>query len=50
MHPGDAQKAVAVGADGVVVSNHGGRQNDALPAAIDVLRGRKGVDLAAAVV
>jgi L-lactate dehydrogenase (cytochrome) len=37
MHPGDAQKAVAVGADGVVVSNHGGRQNDALPAAIDVL-------------
>jgi (S)-mandelate dehydrogenase len=37
MHPADAEKAVALGADGVIVSNHGGRQNDALPASIDVL-------------
>jgi L-lactate dehydrogenase (cytochrome) len=37
MHPADAEKAVALGADGVIVSNHGGRQSDALPASIDVL-------------
>ncbi|HXL65048.1 MAG TPA: alpha-hydroxy acid oxidase [Xanthobacteraceae bacterium] len=37
MHPADAEKAVSLGADGVIVSNHGGRQNDALPASIDVL-------------
>ena len=33
----DARKAVAVGADGVIVSNHGGRQLDHVPAAIEVL-------------
>lgn len=33
----DARKAVDLGADGVVVSNHGGRQLDYLPAAIEVL-------------
>lgn len=32
-----AQKAAAIGLDGVVVSNHGGRQFDAAPAALDVL-------------
>jgi isopentenyl diphosphate isomerase/L-lactate dehydrogenase-like FMN-dependent dehydrogenase len=37
MHPADAEKAVSIGVDGMIVSNHGGRQNDALPAAIDVL-------------
>ncbi|GLQ50033.1 alpha-hydroxy acid oxidase [Dyella flava] len=32
-----AQAAVDIGADGIVVSNHGGRQFDAAPASIDVL-------------
>ena len=39
LHPGDAEQAVALGADGVLVSNHGGRQSDAAPPAIDVLPG-----------
>jgi L-lactate dehydrogenase (cytochrome) len=33
----DARLAVEHGADGIVVSNHGGRQLDSLPASIDVL-------------
>jgi isopentenyl diphosphate isomerase/L-lactate dehydrogenase-like FMN-dependent dehydrogenase len=33
----DAEAAVAAGADGVVVSNHGGRQLDCLPATLDQL-------------
>lgn len=33
----DARLAVEHGADGIVVSNHGGRQLDALPASIEVL-------------
>ncbi len=33
----DAAEALALGADGVVVSNHGGRQIDAAPAAPEVL-------------
>jgi L-lactate dehydrogenase (cytochrome) len=37
MHPQDAERAVSLGCDGLVVSNHGGRQVDALPAAIDAL-------------
>lgn len=37
LHPEDAAKAVALGLDGIVVSNHGGRQIDALPAPIDTL-------------
>ncbi len=37
LHPDDAERAVAVGADGIVVSNHGGRQVEALPASIDAL-------------
>ena len=36
-HPADAEAAVAAGADGVIVSNHGGRQFDAAPASIDSL-------------
>jgi isopentenyl diphosphate isomerase/L-lactate dehydrogenase-like FMN-dependent dehydrogenase len=37
MSVGDARQAIAVGADGIVVSNHGGRQLDSAPATIDVL-------------
>ncbi len=37
MHPADAERAIALGIDGVWVSNHGGRQIEALPAPIDVL-------------
>jgi 4-hydroxymandelate oxidase len=33
----DAARAIAAGAAGIVVSNHGGRQLDAAPATIDVL-------------
>ncbi len=34
---GEAERAAAIGFDGVMVSNHGGRQFDGAPAAIDVL-------------
>jgi (S)-mandelate dehydrogenase len=37
LHPGDAERAVALGADGIIVSNHGGRHFDGAPASIDVL-------------
>lgn len=37
LHPADAEKAIALGLDGVVVSNHGGRQLDGVPASIDCL-------------
>jgi len=37
LHPQDAERAVSLGIDGIVVSNHGGRQIDALPPAIDAL-------------
>jgi L-lactate dehydrogenase (cytochrome) len=37
LHPSDAEKAVGLGVDGLVVSNHGGRQVEGLPAAIDAL-------------
>ncbi|WP_051379393.1 alpha-hydroxy acid oxidase [Bradyrhizobium murdochi] len=37
MHPDDAEQAISLGVDGILVSNHGGRQFDAAPAAIDVL-------------
>ncbi|MEU0880575.1 alpha-hydroxy-acid oxidizing protein [Lentzea sp. NPDC005914] len=37
LHPDDALKAVDAGADGVVVSNHGGRQVDGAVAALDAL-------------
>jgi L-lactate dehydrogenase (cytochrome) len=37
MHPQDAEKAVSLGVDGMFVTNHGGRQIEALPAPIDVL-------------
>jgi len=37
LHPEDAAKAVAMGIEGIWVSNHGGRQIEALPPPIDVL-------------
>jgi len=37
LDPRDARRAVGLGADAVVVSNHGGRQLDGVPAAIDAL-------------
>jgi L-lactate dehydrogenase (cytochrome) len=37
MSVADAEQAVACGVDGIIVSNHGGRQLDGLPATIDVL-------------
>lgn len=37
LHPGDARKAVENGADGIIVSNHGGRQCDGAAGALDVL-------------
>lgn len=33
----DAKKAVAIGLDGIIVSNHGGRRLDGVPASIDQL-------------
>ncbi|MDB5603026.1 MAG: lldD [Xanthobacteraceae bacterium] len=36
MRTDDAERAVALGADGILVSNHGGRQLDRAPAPIDV--------------
>jgi len=37
LHPQDAERAVALGADGIIVSNHGGRHFDGAPASIDIL-------------
>jgi L-lactate dehydrogenase (cytochrome)/(S)-mandelate dehydrogenase len=37
MHADDAVRCVALGVDGVMVSNHGGRQLDRSPASIEVL-------------
>jgi L-lactate dehydrogenase (cytochrome) len=37
LHPQDAQKAVSLGIDGIWVSNHGGRQIEALSPSIDCL-------------
>jgi isopentenyl diphosphate isomerase/L-lactate dehydrogenase-like FMN-dependent dehydrogenase len=39
LHPDDARKAVEVGASGIVVSNHGGRQVDGAIASLDALPG-----------
>ncbi|HEX5406588.1 MAG TPA: alpha-hydroxy acid oxidase [Pseudonocardiaceae bacterium] len=39
LHPADARRAVDVGARGVLVSNHGGRQLDSAIATIDALPG-----------
>lgn len=37
LHPEDAERAVALGADALVLSNHGGRQLDGAVSALDVL-------------
>ncbi len=37
MHPADARLAAALGVHGLVVSNHGGRVLDSVPAALDAL-------------
>jgi isopentenyl diphosphate isomerase/L-lactate dehydrogenase-like FMN-dependent dehydrogenase len=37
LHPDDAEKALEYGADGISVSNHGGRNCDAAPSPIEVL-------------
>ena len=39
LHPKEAAEAVARGVEGVIVSNHGGRQLDGAPAALDALPG-----------
>lgn len=45
LHPDDARRAVALGLDGLIVSNHGGRQLDAAPATMQMLpRVRDAVD------
>ena len=36
LHPDDAVRAVELGADGIIVSNHGGRQLDRGPASVDM--------------
>ena len=37
LHPDDARRAIDVGADGIIVSNHGGRQLDGAIATIEAL-------------
>lgn len=37
LHPADAERALALGVDAIQVSNHGGRQIEALPGTIDAL-------------
>ncbi|HEY2891842.1 MAG TPA: alpha-hydroxy acid oxidase, partial [Dongiaceae bacterium] len=37
LHPADAAQAIAYGIDGIVVSNHGGRQLDGASASLDAL-------------
>lgn len=39
LRPADARKAVELGLDGIVVSNHGGRRLDGMPASITMLPG-----------
>jgi 4-hydroxymandelate oxidase len=37
LHPDDAEMAISAGCDGIIVSNHGGRSVDTVPASIDAL-------------
>ena len=37
LHPEEARRAAALGVDGIIVSNHGGRQLDIVPASIHAL-------------
>ncbi|MDR5738976.1 MULTISPECIES: alpha-hydroxy acid oxidase [unclassified Caballeronia] len=52
IHPDDAARAVSLGADGIVLSNHGGRQLDGsvsamevLPEVVDAVKGRLAIML-----
>lgn len=38
-HPDDARQAIELGVDGIIVSNHGGRVLDTMPASIEILPG-----------
>lgn len=38
LHPDDAEQAVAVGCDGIIVSNHGGRVLHGTPSSLDALK------------
>lgn len=37
LHPADAERALQTGCDGLIVSNHGGRSLDTVPASMDAL-------------
>ena len=37
LHPSDAERAAQLGVDGIILSNHGGRQLDRAPSPVDVL-------------
>lgn len=37
MHPKDAEMAIEIGAAGIIISNHGGRQFDGAPSALEML-------------
>ena len=37
LHPDEAKRAMELGLDGLIVSNHGGRQLDAVPASLEAL-------------
>ena len=37
LNPADAVRAAEIGVDGIIVSNHGGRQLDQAPASLDAL-------------
>ncbi len=39
LNPNDAETAIKIGASGIIVSNHGGRNLDTVPATIEVLPG-----------
>ena len=39
LHPDDAEQAIEAGANAIIVSNHGGRNLDTVPATIEALRG-----------
>ena len=39
LHPEEARRAVALGVDGIIVSNHGGRQLDMVPTSMEALPG-----------
>jgi len=38
LHPSDIESAIELGADGIIISNHAGRQLDAAPSSVQVLK------------